>query len=71
MLAQRYRRWPSITSALGQRIVLSGVFGAGMESVTRITMQQSENTVRSPNAVSMSDQRRRHYEKYTADPVMD
>ena len=30
MLAQRRRRWPSITSALGQCIVLSGVSGAGM-----------------------------------------
>ena len=36
--------------------MLSGVFSAGMESVTRIVipMQQSENTVQSPNAVSMS-----------------
>ena len=25
MLAQQHRRWPSITSALGQRIVLHGV----------------------------------------------
>ena len=30
MLAQRRRRWPSITPALGQCIVLSGVAGAGM-----------------------------------------
>ena len=30
MLAQRRRRWPSITSALGQCILLSGVSGAGM-----------------------------------------
>ena len=59
MLAQRRSRWPSITSALGQCIVLSGVYGAGMESVTRITMQQSENTVQSPNAVPMSGQRQR------------
>ena len=29
-LAQRRRRWPSITSALGQCIVLFGVFGADM-----------------------------------------
>ena len=58
MLAQRRRRWPSITSALGQCIVFSGVSGAGMESVTRITIKQSENTVQS-NDVSMSDQRRR------------
>ena len=56
MLAQRHRRWPSITSALGQCIVLSGVPNAGMVSVTRITMQ-SENMVQSPNA--MSGQRRR------------
>ena len=59
MLAQRRRRWLSITSALGQCIVLSGVSGAGMESVTRITRQQSENTVQSPNAVPMPGQRRR------------
>ena len=41
--------------------MLSGVFSAGMESVTRIVipMQQSENTVQSPNAVSMSGQRQR------------
>ena len=58
MLAQRRRRWLSITSALGQCIVLSGVFGAGMESVIRIN-QQSENTVQSPNAVAMTGQRRR------------
>ena len=56
MLAQLRRRWPEITSALGQCIVLPGVSGAGMESVTRI-IQQSENTVQSPNAVSMTDQR--------------
>ena len=30
MLAQRRRRWPTITSALGQCIVLSGVSGAGV-----------------------------------------
>ena len=30
MLAQRRRRWPSLTSAPGQCIVLSGVSGAGM-----------------------------------------
>ena len=61
MLAQRHKQWPSITSALGQCIVLSGVSGKGMENVTRIVtpMQQSENTVQSPNAVSMSGQRRR------------
>ena len=45
MLAQRCRRWPSITSAFGQCTVLSGVPGAGIESVTRITMQKSANTV--------------------------
>ena len=53
MLAQRRRQWPSITSALGQCIVFSGVSGTGIESVTRIVtgMQQSENTVglQSPN----------------------
>ena len=57
-LAQRCRRGPCITSASGQCIVLSGVSGAGMESVTRI-MQQSENTKQSPNVVSMTGQRRR------------
>ena len=41
-------------AALVQCIVSSGVSGAGMRSVTRITMQQLENTVQSPNAVSMS-----------------
>ena len=52
ILAQRRSQWPSITSALGQCIVLSGVFGAGVESVTRIVtrMQQSENTVKLPKA---------------------
>ena len=59
MLVQRHKQVPSITSALGQCIVLSSVSGAGMESVTCITMQQSENTVQSPNAVSMPGQRRR------------
>ena len=48
MLVQRRRRWPSITSALGQCILLSGVSGAGIGSVTRKTMRQSENTVQSP-----------------------
>ena len=55
MLAQRRRQWPSITSALGQSIVLSGVSGAGILKVTSI-MQQSEKTVKSPNAVSMTGQ---------------
>ena len=59
MLAQRHRRWLSITSALSQCIVLSGDSGAGMKSITRITIQQSENTVQLPNAVSMSGQHRR------------
>ena len=54
MLAQRRRWWPSITLALGQCIVVSGVSGAGIESVTRITLQHTENIVQSPNAVSMS-----------------
>ena len=53
-LNQCHRRWTSITSALGQCIVLSGVSGAGTESVTRLTMRQSENTVQSSNAVSMT-----------------
>ena len=38
--------------------VLFGVSGAGIGSVTPI-MQQSENTMQSANAVSMTDQRRR------------
>ena len=59
MLARRRRRWPSITSALGRYIELSGVSGARIASVTPMTMQQSENIVQSPNAVSMSDQRPR------------
>ena len=58
MLAQRRRRWPSITSALGQCIVLSGVFGAGILKVTSIN-QQAEKTVQTPNAVPMTGQRRR------------
>ena len=48
MLAQLRRWWISITSVLGQCIVLSGVSGAGMESVTRITLLQSENTYNHP-----------------------
>ena len=52
MFTQRRRRWPSVTLALVQCIKLSGVSGAGMESVTRKTMQQSQNTVQSSNAVS-------------------
>ena len=52
MLAQRRRQSPSITSVLGQCIVLSGVSDAGIESVTRIVtpLQQPENTVKSPDA---------------------
>ena len=49
MVAQHY-------ICIGQCIVLPGVSGTGMESVTRIKRQQSENTVQSPNAVSMSRQ---------------
>ena len=58
MFAQRRRRWPSITLALGQCIVFSGVSDAGILKVTSI-MQQSEKTVQSPNAVSIKGQRRR------------
>ena len=58
MLAQRRRRWPSITSALCQCIVLFGVSGAGIESATRI-IQQAKNTVQSRNDVSMTGQGRR------------
>ena len=83
MLAQRRRRWPSITSASGQCIVVSGVSSDGMKNVTRIKKQQSENTVQSPNGVLMSGQRQRlwvniktelgecHVFAYTTDPVMD
>ena len=61
MLAQRRGQWPSIKSALSQCIVASGVSDTGMKSVTPIVtrMQLSENMVQSPNAVSMSGQRRR------------
>ena len=38
---------------------MGSVSGAGMENVTRMKIQQSANTVQSPNAVSMSGQRRR------------
>ena len=46
-MARCSRQWPSITSGLGQCIVLSGVSDAGMESVIHIVtpMQLSENTV--------------------------
>ena len=43
MLAQRRRRWPIITSALGQCIVLSGkwpFWRRGIEGVTVIAMRQ-------------------------------
>ena len=42
-MAQRHRRWPSITSAFGQCIVLSGwwlFWRRGQQSVTRIVMRQ-------------------------------
>ena len=55
MLAQRRRRGPSNTSALSQSIVLYGVSDAGNLKVTSI-MQQSEKTVQSPNAVSITGQ---------------
>ena len=44
----------SITSALGQCIVLFGVSGHGM-----LKHRQHNAAVQSPNAVSMTDQRRR------------
>ena len=44
MLAQRRRRWPSITSVLGQCIVLSGVSDARMESVTPTWQCSSQKT---------------------------
>ena len=56
MLAKRRRRWPSMTSALGQCIVLSAVSGAGM---LKRHQQQSQDMVQSPNAVTMTGQRRR------------
>ena len=39
MLAQRRRRWPSITSALGQCIVVSGDSGAEILKVTFLKVQ--------------------------------
>ena len=48
------------------------VSGAGIESVTRRAIQQSENTVQSsPNTVSMRNNKtlRKHCENYTAGPV--
>ena len=64
MLAQRRRRWPIITSALGQCIVFSGkwpFWRRGIEGVTIIAMRQyvPVNTGQSPNAISMSGHRRR------------
>ena len=53
MLVQHHGGRPSITKALGHCMVLSGFPGAGIESVTRI-MQESENMVQSPNAVSIT-----------------
>ena len=58
MLAQRRRRWPRITSALGQCIVFFGVSGAGMLTVTSIMQHPENNTIQSLNAVSMTGQRR-------------
>ena len=58
MLALRRRQWPSITSALGQCIMLVGVSGAGILNIISV-MKQSKNTVQSPDAVSMTGQRRR------------
>ena len=58
VLAQLRRQWPSITSAFSQCIVLSAV--SGDEIVPIVTpMQQSENTVQSPNAVSILGLRQR------------
>ena len=58
MLAQRRSQWPSITSALGQCIVLSGVSGAGMLKLYQHNAAVRK-TVQSANAVSMTGQRRR------------
>ena len=71
--------------SIGQFIVLSGVFGAGILKVTSI--MQSEKTVQSHNAASMTGQHRRlwvnidwlsdtclrkvYNRKYTTDPVID
>ena len=52
MLAQCRRRWPSITSTLGQCIVLSGVSDAGMLKCHQHNAAV-RNTLQSPNAVSM------------------
>ena len=59
MLAQHGRQWPIITSDWAN--VSFYLVKSGMESVTHIVtgMQQSENSVQSPDAVSMSGQRRR------------
>ena len=37
MLAHRRRRWPSVTSVVGQCIVLSGVSGAEIEGISQKT----------------------------------
>ena len=64
MLAQRRRQWPRNTQVLCQCICyLGSVSSAGMESVTYIAIQQSPNTVQSPNAVSIPGQRRRLWVK--------
>ena len=56
MLAQRRRRWPSITLGLDQFIVLSGVSGM-------LKRQQHNgairNAVQSPNGVLITGQQRR------------
>ena len=48
MLAKRRRRWPSITSALGQCIVLSGAPGPGM-----LKRHQSNETVRKHGTITL------------------
>ena len=56
MLAQRRRRWPSITSALGQCIVLSGVSDPLMLKLSQHNAAIRKH-VQSPNAVSMTVER--------------
>ena len=81
MLAKRRRRWPSITS-VGPMYRVIWCFWRRDGKRLRI-MQQSENTVQSPNAVSKTGQRRRvwfnsetalgecHvFAQYTADTVL-
>ena len=60
MLAQRRRRCPALHQHWANVSCYLFLSGVRMESVTRKQlMQQSENTVQSPNAVLKSGQRER------------